>query len=187
MARKPAPKKAPPTPSRNKPTPPTPSRNKPPPPAKPARKKAAAAPPPKRRDGRPEHVPDISTRGRVIAWVGGGIEQRLIAKALGIAERTLRRRYKGELMIGKAEMDGMAVATLGKAMQRGGKEAVVAAKWWTQSRMGWHEHVIVDDGKPSDTPMRIIVELVGDPAPPRVAAPASTQQRLPPGTVQLVG
>ncbi len=60
------------------------------------------------------------------------------------------------------------------AMQRGGKEAVIAAKWWMQARMGWTDRFIVDDGQPADTPMRVVIELVGDPAP---AAAASTDRQ----------
>jgi hypothetical protein len=43
-----------------------------------------------------------------------------------------------------------------------------AIKWWQQARMGWSERIVVDDGKPADTPMRVIVELVGEAAPSRV-------------------
>jgi hypothetical protein len=84
-----------------------------------------------------------------------------IATSLGISTPTLVKHYRGELRIGKAMMDALAISTLVAAMQRGGKEAVVAAKWWTQARMGWSEKVVMDDGKPGDTPMRIIIELVG--------------------------
>lgn len=137
----------------------------------PAKPKAAALPPAKpapRKNGRPPYEPNDKDRTMVRLLCAGGITQDRIAEAVGISEPTLRKHYKAELLIGKAQMDALAVATLGKAMQRGGKEAVAAAKWWTQSRMGWSERGIVDDSKPADTPLRIIVELVGDAAPPRV-------------------
>lgn len=150
----------------------------------PARKppsKPRAEPPstPTRKRGHPKHEPTPLTRSRVTAWSGGGIELALIAASLpdprpdkpdkiGISVPTLNKHYKTELLTGKAMMDGLAIGTLGEAMQRGGKEAVVAAKWWTQSRMGWTERIIVDDGKPADTPMRVIVELVGEAAAPRI-------------------
>lgn len=132
---------------------------------------------PARKRGHPKHVPTDATRRRVIAWSGGGIEQAMIAlslpnptrknpKKLGISVDTLFKHYGSELAIGKAMMDGLAVSALGTAMQQGGKEAVAAAKWWTQSRMGWTEKIIVDDGR-ADTPLRVIVELVGE-APPKV-------------------
>lgn len=140
--------------------------------------------------GRPVHDPDEKSRGRVMAWAAGGIDREYIAKGLGISETTLRKHYRGELVIGKAQMDGLAVNTLGLAMQRGGKEAVIAAKFWCQSRMGWSERVIVDDGKAADTPLRVVVEFVGDAPAPRVDQSARTGSRLPDSarqTVQLVG
>jgi hypothetical protein len=84
------------------------------------------------------------------------MEQALIAAALpdptlekpdkvGISIPTMLRHYKTELAIGKAMMDGLAISTLGQAMQRGGKEAVVAAKYWTTCRMGWTEKVAVQN------------------------------------------
>lgn len=130
------------------------------------RPQAAAPTPPaaQHTGGRPEHVPDSKSRSRVTVWAGGGIDQVMIAKALGISRPTLVKHYKPELAIGAATMDGLAISALASAMQRGGKEAVAAAKWWTQSRMGWTERVLIDDEKLRDTPVRVIVELVGDAA-----------------------
>lgn len=45
---------------------------------------------------------------------------------------------------------------------------MAAAKFWCESRMGWSERITVDDGKLANTPMRVIIELVGDAAPPQV-------------------
>lgn len=126
--------------------------------------------------GQPAHVPDDKTRAKVTAWSGGGIELALIAKSLGISDKTLTKHYGPQLATGKATMDGLAISTLALAMQRGGKEAVVAAKWWTQSRMGWTERLLIDDGKPTDAPMRVIIELVGDAPADRETATARTRQ-----------
>jgi hypothetical protein len=127
---------------------------------------------------------------RVTAWSGGGIGQDQIAAALNITRPTLVKHYGTQLAIGKATMDGLAISTLALAMQRGGKEAVVAAKWWTACRMGWSERVILDDDKLTDVPMRVIIELVGDPVP---VAAESTERQTTRATfnagrhVQLVG
>jgi hypothetical protein len=152
--------------------------------------------------GRKQHKPDQESRAHVAAWSGGGIELAMIAAAMptptekdpakkGISIPTLHRHYATELAAGKAMMDGLAVTALGRAMSRGGKEAVVAAKWWTQSRMGWTERIVVDDGKPADTPMRVIVELVGEAVPqaatssaPRTGSRLSDDIRT---NVKLVG
>jgi hypothetical protein len=139
------------------------------------------------RHGKPTHVPDKASQMRVTVWSGGGIDQALIAQSLGITRPTLVKHYKDELATGKATMDGLAVSALAAAMQRGGKEAVVAAKWWTASRMGWTERVIVDDGKPGDTPMRVVIELMGD-APTDQHQPAKSRPGFDAANlVQLVG
>lgn len=116
---------------------------------------------PARKPGRPKHVPNEKGCRRVIAWSGGGIKQDAIAISLGISTPTLVKHYPAELRTGKARMDALAISVLVAAMQRGGKEAVAAAKWWTQARMGWSKMVIMDDGKPGDTLLGIIIELVG--------------------------
>lgn len=144
----------------------------------------------KRRAAKPakvEHVPTPTTQARVTAWAGGGIIQEDIARALGITRRVLARYYKPQLDAGKATIDGLAVSAIVRAMQGTGKESFAAAKWWTQSRMGWTEKLIIDDGKLADVPMRVIIELVGDapiieqgPAKPRLGFDASKH-------VQLVG
>ena len=120
--------------------------------------------PPPRKAGRPQHVPDDFSKARVMAWSGGGIGQGEIAASLGISRPTLAKHYQQQLDLGKAAIDGLAISTLVSAMQRGGKEAVTAAKWWTQARMGWSEKLLVDDGRPK-VPLRVIIELLGDPAP----------------------
>jgi hypothetical protein len=58
-----------------------------------------------------------------------------------------------------------------------------------QARMGGSENIVVDAGKPSDAPMRVIVELVGEAAPPRVEQSAPQGGPLWSGgtRVQLVG
>ena len=100
----------------------------------------------------------------------GGVMQDHIAKAIGISAPTLRRHYSREIMIGQTEIDALAIATLVAAMRGGGMEAVIAAKFWTQCRMGWGEGTTVaDDGKPVET-VRIIVELVGGAVAPDVGA-----------------
>ncbi len=148
------------------------------------------APPPAKLHGggKPEHVPTEKTRARVTAWTGGGIDQEQIAAALGVTRRTLAKYYRPELAAGKGTMDGLAISALVLAMQRGGKEAVAAAKWWTQSRMGWTEKLTIDDVSAlKDTPMRVIIELVGDPA---VADTAPAKARAgfdADNLVQLVG
>lgn len=81
---------------------------------------------------------------------------------VGISIPTLKKHYKAELLTGKSMMDGLAISALGAAMQRGGKEAVVAAKWWTQSRMGWTERITVVDGGTEDDPKTLADTEIND-------------------------
>lgn len=147
-----------------------------------------APPKPAARAGRPEYVPTDDHRVVVKMLSAGGVANERIAVVLGINRHTLAKAYKRELAVGQTEIDAQSVNTLLRAMRAGGKESVAAAKWWQQARMGWMERMIVDDGKPAG-PMRVIVELVGDPLP--VAEPAASAAYGTPrpgaGIVQLVG
>jgi hypothetical protein len=122
---------------------------------------------------------------------GGGVAETRIAITLGINFRTLAKHYRQEIAAGQNEIDALAVNALVRAMRGGGNQAVAAAKWWTQARMGWMERMEVSDGKPAG-PMRVIVELVGDPLPvaePAVSAASAVRGMPRPGArhVQLVG
>lgn len=143
---------------------------------KPRAKPKAAPPPPAkpapRKTGRPPYAANDMDRRMVRLLCAGGSKQSSIAAMIGISEPTLRKHYKSELLISKAEMDGRAVNALAQAMMRGGMEAVIAAKWWTQSRMGWGKRVIAGNGKPV-APPRVIVEFVDAAAAPRVEQSAS--------------
>jgi hypothetical protein len=105
--------------------------------------------------------------------VAGGITQADIARTRGIGLRTLQKHYKTELATGATAINAIVIVEHVKQIKAGNFNAI---KWWQQARMGWHEHIVVDDGKPADTPMRVIVEFVGEaPAVPQVeqSAPAS--------------
>jgi hypothetical protein len=133
----------------------------------------------------------------VKVMVAGGIEQLSIAGVLGISHVTLRKYFRREIATAAAEVGAQVVSSL-ITMAIGqkpapGRPAVApnfhAAKWYTQARMGWSEHIVVVDDKPADIPMRVIVELVGEAAPPRVEQPAPRAgSRLSDSArVQLVG
>lgn len=165
---------------------------------KPAPQPQAVAPPTRGR-GQPQYEPTDKDRLTVKVMVAGGIEQTAIAGVLGISPKTLRKHFRREIETGSAEIGAQVVASV-ITMAVGQKSApgraamapnFNAAKWYTQARMGWSEHIVVDEGKRSETPMRVIVELVGDAAAPRVDQSApSTGSRLPDSirkNVQLVG
>jgi hypothetical protein len=97
--------------------------------------------------------------------VAGGIAQNDIARARGISAVTLRKHYKQELAAGTTALNTIVLIEHIRRIKAGDFQAI---KWWQQARMGWSERIVVDDGKPADTPMRVIVELVGEAAPSRV-------------------
>jgi hypothetical protein len=168
-------------------------------------RKPAPAPAAKRPAHRPVYEASDKDRLTVKVMVAGGIEQTAIAGVLGISGPTLRKHFRREINTGMAEISAQVVSSLitmaiGRPGRRGTDtipaQAAMppnfnAAKWYSQARMGWQEHIIVDDGKPADTPMRVIVEFVGEAAAPRVDQSAPrTGSRLPDDIrkhVQLVG
>ena len=84
------------------------------------------------------------------AAVRRGITHDRIAVAIGVSEPRLRWHFARHIKVEQTEIDAQAVGTLVAAMRGGGKEAAAAAKFWCQSRMGWSERVIIDDGKLAD-------------------------------------
>jgi hypothetical protein len=180
----------------------------------PARKPAPT--PPKRTNprlnpkpqGHPPFVPTEQERELVSYMAAGGVEHAAICGAIGSARRkqarkagnpnaagiknpalmTLRKHFRSELDDGIAVVSSFVIGAHLKRIQAGDMHAI---KWWEQARLGWKESILVDDGKPADQPMRVIIEYVGEAGPPRVEAAAPrTGSRLPEEVrrnVQLVG
>jgi hypothetical protein len=132
-----------------------------------ARKPPPTPTPPAIKRGKPEHEPTKEDRDTVSLMVAGGIAQDDIARVRGLSEKTLRKHYKKELLTGAAFLNSIVIIEHVKRIKAGDFQSI---KWWEQARMGWRESILVDDGKPADTPMRVIVEFVGD-------APASRDDR----------
>jgi hypothetical protein len=135
--------------------------------------------------GKPPHVPTDADRQTVSLMVAGGIAQEDIARARKLGLTTLRKYYRDEIATGTTAINTVVILAHVKRIRAGDFHAI---KWWEQARMGWSEHVVVDEGKRSDTPMRVIVELVGDAAPAR-SEPSATAGPRPDlrGNVEFVG
>lgn len=131
----------------------------------PLKPKAATAPLIKRPANRPPHEPTEVDRRSVSVMVAGGIAQADIASARGISVGTLRKYYRQEIRNSTTALNTIVLIEHVKLIRAGNFQAI---RWWEQARMGWSERIVVDDGKPADTPMRVIVEFVGDAAPPRI-------------------
>jgi len=148
-----------------------------------------AAPVAKRPAHRPPHVPTEKTRQTVEVMIAGGIDYEGICAVLRLKSvNSLKKHYQREIDIAIPKIHAIVVGAHLKKIQDGDMNAI---KWWEQARMGWTERIVVDDGKPADTPMRVIIEYVGEAAPARVEQSAPrTGSRLPDDirkNVQLVG
>jgi hypothetical protein len=142
---------------------------------------------PRRKPGLPEHVPTKTGRDMVSVMVAGGIGQEDVARSLSISENTLRKHYRAELDSGATSLNTMVIIEHVKRIKAGDFQAI---KWWQQARMGWSERIVVDDGKPADTPMRVVVEFVGEAGAPRAEQAVRTGPRMADDVrknVQLVG
>jgi hypothetical protein len=146
-------------------------------------------PPPvvKRGRGNPPHVPTKVDRETVALMIAAGIAQSDIARVRRISEKTLRLHYRQEIDNGTTQINTIVLMAHLERIRAG---EFAAIKWWEQSRMQWSERIMVDDGKPADTPMRVIVEFLGEPAAQRIEhAQTEVRARLPDirRNVQLVG
>lgn len=143
-------KKPPPTPSTAPPFPsaPAPSTPVPSPPAPSA--VPPADPPPRRPRARrapsPPHVPRDDQRAVARALASVGVPHEVIAGKLSVDLKTLHRHYGTELEEGTAEANAQVVAALFKAATQG---SVPAAKWWTQTRLGWRERGDAPPSRPA--------------------------------------
>ncbi|MFL5253333.1 MAG: hypothetical protein ACJ8AI_10640 [Rhodopila sp.] len=142
---------------------------------------------PRRPAHRPPHVPTKADRDTAAVMVAGGIAQADIARARGISEPTLRKHYREELDSGQTVLNTVVLIEWVKRIKAGDFQAI---KWWTQSRMNFSEKITVDDPA-RNQPLRVVVELVGSPAP--AAAPVTNAEaprnspRLPGTLVQFRG
>ena len=123
-----------------KPPPPTTIQPPPPEPVRPGHRKSNrrtsgrdSGPSKPRADGkgsRPSYVPRDEDRNIVTVMVAGGIQQREIAAALGIANHTLIKYFKTELKHGLARANAQVVAHLFKQT----KDNVRAVEFWLTNR-----------------------------------------------------
>lgn len=96
-------------------------------------------------DGRPEHVPSEVTRRAVEAMAAVGTPQDDIAAALQLSRRTLTKYYRHELDTAAIRANAQVGQTLFQMAVGNPKAGILphfgAAKWWTQTRMGWKASV----------------------------------------------
>jgi len=86
-----------------------------------------------------QHVPTEASRLRVRDMTRRGATQPVVAAALGIEEKCLRRHYRDELDVGLAEANTAVAGNLFRIATGDGPGAVTAAIFWLKTRGGWRE------------------------------------------------
>lgn len=113
--------------------------------------------------GRPPHEPTAERRNVVQVMHANGIPIRIIAKALSIDAKTLRKWYRADLRDASLEVEASMGAAIVKAGQDG---AWGAAKYWLVSHSSdarWRvpeRHMI--GGDPEAPPVRVDVSEMTD-------------------------
>jgi hypothetical protein len=91
--------------------------------------------------------PTDEQRRQVELMAAVGVSQYDIAQVLDIAEKTLRKAFREELDKGIIKANAKVGANLLRMACGDGREALVAAIYWTKTRMGWVEGI----GPPRET------------------------------------
>jgi len=91
---------------------------------------------------RPAFVVDEALREKVWHLAGLGVPQDDIAKIIGCAPKTLRKRFRDELDRGVAEANAMISGCLFTAAKAGNIAAMI---FWLKTRAHWREQQAADD------------------------------------------
>src|SRR5882724_9996702 len=89
--------------------------------------------------GRPSFQPTPSQRQMVEAMAGCGIPETDIATVVGIAPKTLRKRFRPELDTGHIKANAKVAGNLFRIATGSGREAVTASIFWLKVMAGWRE------------------------------------------------
>ena len=85
---------------------------------------------------RPAFVANNAMRQKVRTLAGFGVPQEDIAKIIGCAPKTLRKRFREELDRGAAEANAMVAGYLFASAKAG---SVAAQIFWLKTRANWRE------------------------------------------------
>lgn len=100
--------------------------------------------------GTPRHKLTEERRQMVENASGLGMPYKLIAVLVGCSENTLVRRYKKEILQGRARAGfNVAKTAYDRAMAGDGP----MLKYWLSTQLGWREP-IVEDTRPKDEPIQ---------------------------------
>ena len=113
--------------------------------------------------GLPPHEPTDLTRETVQMHTIVGTPQADVARVLGIDAKTLRKYYRDELDLGKAEANATIGGTLFKKAKGGDTAAMI---FWMKTRAGWrekfdHNHQSEDGSMSPPTVIKVVGKSVG--------------------------
>jgi hypothetical protein len=98
---------------------------------------------------RPAFVVNDAMRERVRYLAGVGVRQDDIAKIIGCAAKTLRKRFRDELDRGVAEANATVCGYLFAAAKAGNISAII---FWLKTRAQWREEPTRGDPLPGPNP-----------------------------------
>ena len=111
-------------------------------------------------------VVNDAVREKVRHLAGVGVRQDDIARIIGCAPKTLRKRCRDDLDRGVAEANAMVSGYLFAAAKAGN---VTAQIFWLKSRAHWHEKTVADDrvargdGEPGSQVLLVLPDNQRDP------------------------
>ena len=88
---------------------------------------------------RPAYEPTPAERRQVEAMAGYGVAEDDIARVIGLAPKTLRKRFRAELDTGHVKANVKVAENLFRKATGTGREAVTAAIFWLKTRARWIE------------------------------------------------
>ena len=106
-------------------------------------KKPKAAPQ-RRKTGRPPFAPTPKDVAFAKAMAIAGISQDRIAELIGVAPKTLRKHFRGELDLAIDKANAQVVANLHRQATKDALGATTAAIYWTKARLGWRDTTTAD-------------------------------------------
>jgi len=86
-----------------------------------------------------KHEPTDETRAKVRSLVAVGVPQDDVAKILEVSAPTLRKHYREQLDVAKAEANAQVAGALFRIATTPGRQQVTAAIFWLKCQAGWRD------------------------------------------------
>lgn len=127
-----------------------------------------------------EHVPTDESRRVVAVLSAQRIPMTVIAKAIGVSEKTVRKHYEAELADGRAISDAGVISCAYRMAVSGRHPAMTM--FWLKTQLGWREVTRVEtvgaDGKPIEQSVTIKVQYADIDANTPAIAPGAASDPI---------